>query len=344
MTRRTWYAAAIEKTPGTPASAPTLYLPYSGVIKKDRKAEYSTEERGTRDTNFSVQYTTRKASAEFKGKYYNDTAPYLIMGAMGTDSVTSLGDTSSSSSSSSGGNNNSSSSSGSSSSNSSSNSSPSAYKHIFGISDTLPSFTVFKSYDAQLYQCSLSYVEKFSIKITAEGKLIEFDATTQSQYPQKFTGTPPTPSYSTVKAFAGYAPTLTLNGNTTSDISELTFNFQQKLTPWFAISGSPDMTAMYPGERTASLDFTARFDKTDINDLFDNTQDFSLGLDVKGEAITSSINQQLNMGFPVVNFDSIEWDLSQDNVLIKAKATIRPSATNQLFNCFVVNTVPSYVN
>src|SRR5579859_2742065 len=87
LTRRTWYAAAIEKAPGTPAAAPTFYLPYSGVIKKERKPEYSTEERGTRDTNYNVQYTTRKASGEFKGKYYNDTAPYLIYGAMGTDTV-----------------------------------------------------------------------------------------------------------------------------------------------------------------------------------------------------------------------------------------------------------------
>src|SRR2546423_8109175 len=88
ITRRTWLGMGREATPGKPADTPTFFIPLSGSIKTDRKPEYSTEERGTRDTNWNVAYTTRKASADFKGKYYNDSCPYILLGAFGKDTVT----------------------------------------------------------------------------------------------------------------------------------------------------------------------------------------------------------------------------------------------------------------
>lgn len=319
ITRKTWYGMSRETTPGTPVTTPTFYLPKKGSIKKERKPEYSTEERGTRDTNYAVQYTTRKASADFKGNFYVDTSPYFILGAMGSVSSTQPDATHV----------------------------PTCYKHTMSFSDTLPSYTILKSYDTQVYKMPLSYVEKFGLKVAAENKLIEFEATMQGQYPTKATGSW-TPSFSAVQPFAGYAPTLTLGGVSTTDISELDFNFDQKLLPWFAIAGNPDMSSFYPGERKASIGFTARFDSTTIMDRWDNIQDDALIFDVLGALIGTysgtSYYQELNLSCPVMNYDSVEWDLGKDNVLIKAKATVRPSNSNPLFSLFVQNTVTSYAS
>jgi hypothetical protein len=320
ITRKTWYAMSRETTPGTAATTASFWLPKKGDLKRERKPEYSTEERGTRDTNYQVQYTTRKSTADFKGLFYVDTDPYFILGAMGAVSSTQPDSTHV----------------------------PTVYKHTFSFSDTLPSYTIFKNYDSQVYQQTMNYVEKFDIKVTADGKLIEFESTLQGQYPTKYTGSTLTPNFSWVKPLAGYAPTLQVGGVSTNDISEFTFSFQQKLAPWYAISGSPDMLAQYPGERTASIDFTARFDATTWMDNFDNTSDVAITFDLLGALLGSysgtNYYQELNMTYPVVNLESVETDLSKDNVLVKCKAKCRPGSGTALFTCFAQNTVTSYAS
>ena len=299
-----------------------MYLPLAGVLKPEWKPEYDTSERGTRDTNYSANFTTRKSSAEFKGQFFNDTSPQILALALGADAVTQPDKAKA----------------------------PTVYRHDFVPADNLKPATIFKSYDAQVYTSSLNYVEKFDIKIVAESKLFEFNASTMGQYPKKLAGAAPTPKYTLLKAFAGYAPQIQLNGTKTTDINEFTFNYAQKLTPWYAIAESPDMSLFYPGERTVTVDFTARFDTTVLADLRDgdpalfNPQDFHLNLVVKGEPIANAgtMRQEFGIDMPIINFDSLEWDLGKDNVLVKAKATCRPTLTSPSFTMYSINEVATY--
>src|SRR5258708_609346 len=53
-------------------------------------------------------------------------------------------------------------------------------------------------------------------------------------------------------------------------------------------------------------------------------------------------NQELNMVFPIVNWDTMEHDTSKENVLIKAAGKVQATAGSALFTGFVQNTVAAY--
>src|SRR5262249_41678909 len=152
-------------------------------------------------------------------------------------------------------------------------------------------------------------------------------------------------TFTTVLPFQGYKPTITLNGSQSQDIEDLTIELDQKVALWYPINGSPDYTKVYFGERTAKVDFTARFDNTTNYDFYGTGTDVPLVFDVQGQLIINSgpsgtppntnYYQELNLNFPILGFDEIDHDLGKDFVTIKAKGTARPGVTpNSLFSAW----------
>ena len=154
---------------------------------------------------------------------------------------------------------------------------------------------------------------------------------------------PPSPTYSTLLPFAGYAPTIKfIDGATSNDVMDMQINYTQKVTLWYPANGSQDFITVYYGERDIKVDFTARFDNTTIYDRWRNNSADSLTFDVKGPLISGTYNQELTLTLPNISYDSVEHDLGKDNVLIKAKATALVPAGSSLITGFVQNTVTSY--
>lgn len=324
ISKKSWVGVAVEATPGTPVIVPTKFIPCKSVLKGMRKTEYLNEERGTRDGNYGAVATTRDGSIDPQGPWYNDTWPYLLIAALGQDTVSQPDATHA----------------------------PTVYKHTLGLADVPPVMTMMKSYDAAVYYGSYAAVEKFGLKYSADGKLLEGSCGMKCLFPVKYTGSAITPTFSSLLPFAGYAPTLTLNGVSTTDIDEVSIDFEQKLTEWYSIGGTPDFTKIYFGERTLKLDFTARFDVSTYYDSnwITNAQG-AFGFDVQGALIANSgpsgtppntiYNQELNLQIPNINLDSVEHDLGKDNVLIKVKATCVVNG-GAVITGFVQNTVASY--
>lgn len=316
ITRKTWYGIARETTPGTPIATPTMFLPLKGVTKFNRKTEYTKEERGSRDTNYSAVYLTRQGTSDFKGGLYADALGYFLLGMFGSVVSTQPDATNA----------------------------PTAWQHVFSYADVPPSFTIFKSYDSAVYQMPYSCVEKLSIKIVAEGKVCEIDSTLGGMFPVLKAG-PFTPTFSSVRPIPGYSCTITNSLGTTTDIDDLSIEFDQKVSPWFSASGSPDLSTMYFGERTAKVDFTARFDTTTLFNLFLNNTEDSLSVQIIGDLIggtTVHYFQQLNLAFSDISYDTFEHDLGKENVLVKAKATAHATSTNPLSTCTLFTTKSSY--
>lgn len=171
--------------------------------------------------------------------------------------------------------------------------------------------------------------------------------------------TPPTvnstailaPSFSSVKPFAGYKPTLTFSAGVSSDVSELSIDIEQNVAPWFPANGNPDFSRMDYGARKATISGTVRFDIDTFYNNFLNVVDDSLTIDFQGQLIANSggtgtppnVNyyQELNLAFGLIGYDSMEHDTGKDNVLVKFKATARPTGGN-LLTGFVQNTIPVY--
>ncbi len=55
-------------------------------------------------------------------------------------------------------------------------------------------------------------------------------------------------------------------------------------------------------------------------------------------------NQELNLVFPTMNYESFDWDESKTNVMIKAKCKVRPDPTqvNAIMTAFVQNLIANY--
>lgn len=324
ISKKSWTGVGVEGTPGTNITTPTLYVPTKSTMKGQWHSEYLNEERGTRDANYDRVLTTREGSVDLKGPWYNDAHGYYLIGALGADTVTQPDATHV----------------------------PTAYLHTIALADTPPVLGVFKSVDAAVYYAGYSAVEKISFKFDAKGKLLEFDTGLKSLYPIPATGGTFagsfTPTYSTVKPFAGYAPTITLSGGATTDIDEATISFEQKITMWYAANGNPDYTKIYFGERKAHVDFTARFDNTTNFDKWRLGNDDSFLIVFNGAAIGAfggtTYYQSLTLNLPKIGYDSMEHDLGKDNVLIKAKATARPQNGVALIAAAVQNTVASYAS
>lgn len=317
LSKKSFLGIGFESTPGTALATPTVYHPCKSILKGTKKREQLKEERGNRDGVYGIVDTTRSGEIDPKGPWYNDTSPYFLIAALGSV-VTTQPDAANL---------------------------PAIKKHTISLADSPKTITVFKNYDAALYVGAYSCVEKFSLKFSSEGKLLENDATLKGLYPVKYTGTTLTPTFSAVQPFAGYAPTITLNGTQTSDIDEMTIEFDQKLTMWYPAAGSPDFSTVYFGERNVKVDFTARFDTDTLYNHFLSRQDDSMTIDFKGALLGTDAGtnyyQELNLSIPVISYDSMDHDLGKDNVLIKAKATAISTASG-LISAFVQNTVSSY--
>jgi len=325
LSKKSYLAACLETTPGTLAAAPQLYIPCKSNIKGKKKRVYPPEERGTRDGNNVVQDTNQFGDVDVKGAWYNDTFPMFLLAFMGSDTPTQPDATHAAT----------------------------VYKHTFGLTDTPPSLSLWKSYDAQVYQCVYSVVSKIGLKLAADCKLIEADVTLKSNRPAKYLGTALTPTFSTLLPFQGYKPTITLAGSPSTDIEELDVTLEQKVALWYPINGTPDYTKVYFGERTAKIDFTARFDNTTIYDYFENNTDVTFVLDARGQLIVNSgasgtppntdYFEELNLNFPILGMDEIDHELGKDFVTIKAKGTARPgAAANSLFTAYAQNTITAY--
>lgn len=318
LSKKTWTGIAREATPGTAIATPTVFVPTKTTLKGGKKREYLNEERGDRNANYGVVDSIRQTALDFKGPWYNDVHTYLLIGAMG----------------------------GNTSAQPSSGTDPTVWKHTMNLADAPASFTVFRSMDAVTYYVPYFVVEKFALKFATEGKLLECDVSGVGLYAQVM-ASPPTPNYSTLNPFAGYAPLVTLGGSSSNDVIDMDIEFDQKVTLWYPANGTQDFIAVYFGERKATVSFTARFDNTPslgvatYNKWRNNTMD-SLTLDILGPTISNTYKQELNMAFPNISYDSVEHDTGKDNVLIKAKATAIAVPGASLMTAYVQNTVTSY--
>lgn len=319
ISKKSFMGVAREAVSGTAATTPTLYVPTKSTTKAKRKIDYLDEERGDRNGDYDAVDTIRWGEWDAKGSWYNDTSVYFLLAALG--GLTSAQPAVSTD--------------------------PTVWKHTLSLTDIPPSLTLFKNYDAALYYHPYSVVEKFSFKFTADGKLLEFDVNGKSIWPTKYTGSTLTPSFSSVKPFGGYSPTITLNGATSNDVNEMQVDFEQKITLWNAANGSQDWLVAYYGERKAHVSFTARFDDDTLYNLYRNSTNDSVTIDFQGALISSTYNQELNIQVPVIHYDDMEHDLGKDNVMIKAKATALSTgagAGNNLLKIFAQNTVTGYTS
>lgn len=310
ITRKSWIGGGTETTPGTVITAPKVYIPCKSTMKFKQDEEWPDEERADLDEQHDRIPTTRHGEADPKGKFYFDSSPLFLRSFFGADAATqpdSVG-------------------------------APTAWKHAFTLAD-LPYFiSLYKSYNSLVYSMSYCATESWTLKYTAEKKVIEFDSVIKGLFPVKYTGAPITPTFSTVKAAAGYAPTLTLGGSSTTDISELTIKGERKLSPWYGIGGTADFVSMDTGGRKVEIDFTARFDSDTVFLRYINNQDDSLLIDLLGPTIASTTKYELNVSCPVIAYDDGEQDTGKDNVLVKMKAHARSTASG-LISAFVVNTI-----
>lgn len=315
ISKKSWLGVAREATSGTAITTPTLYVPTKSTLKALKKREVLNEERGDRNGVYDIIDTTRSAEWDIKGPFYADSHVYFLLAALGAISSAQQGVTT-------------------------------AYKHSLSLADIPPTLTLMKSFDAKTYYMPYSYVEKFTIKFSSAEKLVEFDCSGKSIFPSK-QSVPPTPTFSTVKPFAGYAPTITLTGGATTDIDEMQISFEQKVTQWNPADGTADWASAYFGERKVTIEYTARFDSDAVYETYfrsPNVYD-TLTFDVQGVNIASTYNQELNIVVPVFSYDTMEHDLGKDNVLIKAKGTAIATgsgAGNNMISAFVQNTKTSY--
>lgn len=318
LSKRSWLGAAVESVHGTAIASPTVYIPAKSTTKGKVKQENVSDERGDRNEIYDIIDTLRHTEWDSKGNWYNDTSPYLLGSAMGSI-TTSQPDA---------------------------ENSPSVYKHICGLADEPISLTLYKSYDAVVYYHPYSVTEKCSFKFTPE-KLLEFDVSGKSIWPQKYTGSTLVPSFSSVKAFAGYNPTITLTEGVSADIDDLSIEFDQKINLWTPSAGSQDWSDAYYGSRKVSGSFTARFDNDTLYNYYLNSVLDTLTIEFTGALIEDTYYQTLHLEIPVIKYAEMDHDLGKDNVLIKCKfngMAQGAGAGDNLFKAWVYNAVPSYAS
>jgi Phage tail tube protein len=257
ISKKAWTGSARESTPGTAVITPTVYIPTKATFKGGKKREYLNEERGDRNANYGVVDSVRQSSIEMKGPWYNDASPILLWAGMGLPSSAQVN----------------------------ASAAPTVYKHTFQLQDIPPSYTINRNLDAACYYIPYSVLEKWTLSFTADGKLLEVDGNWLGLYAQQ-NGAPPTPSYSTVNPFAGYAPTIKfIDGATSNDVADMQIEYTQKITLWYPANGTQDFVTVYYGERAIKVSFTARFDNTTIYNRWRNNTNDSLTFDVQGPII-----------------------------------------------------------
>ena len=318
ISKKSWLGVAKETTPGTAAATPTSvgWIPAKSLLIPKTKYEYLDEERGTRDANYGRVATTQMSTLTAKGPWYNDSWGYFLLAFMGADTPTQPN----------------------------AGTAPTVWSHAMALADIPPALTSFKSYDAVTYKAAYTVVEKLQFKFTAEGKLLDADATFKGQFATKVSS-PPTPAFATTLPFAGYSPTITLSSGATSDIEEMTITLEQKIRLFYPANGVQQFAAAYFGERKVSFDFLARFDNDTLyNKFFSNSgSDDSLSIVFQGQNIASTYNQSMTLNFPIVGYDEADHELGKDNVMMKVKGYARPGATaNSLMTAILQNTVSAY--
>lgn len=312
-----WLAVAREATAGTMQANPTLYIPGKAKFKNVKERIYTPEDRASRDANYNVLDGLRHSEGDFTGNWYNDSAPYFLLGFMGLDTPSQPN----------------------------AGSAPTVWSHVFSLADVPLPLDFWKSYAAVNYNTSYHAITKLKLKWAATGKKnLEYTANSMGHALTKDVGAH-TPSYSQVNPFAGYTPTISLNGTQSQDIEEMEIDLEQKVELWTPAAGSQDFAIIYYGERTAKLDYTARFDNdTNFTKFLSSPgTDDHINVVFSGDLIASTYHESLTLDFPIVGYDDIEMDDSKDNIKIKAKCTARPGATaNSLFTATVQNTITSY--
>ncbi len=254
ISKKSWTGTAKETTSGTAITVPTKYLPTKTVFKGGKKREYLNEERGDRNANYGVVDSVRQSAIDMKGPYYNDVSPIMLWGGMGLPSSAQPDATNV----------------------------PTVWKHTFQLQDVPPTYTISRNLDTRLYYVPYSVVEKWILHFTADGKLLELDSNWVGLFAQPNLS-PPTPAYSTLLPFAGYAPTIKFVDNVLSqDVADLQVEYDQKITLWYPANGTQDFVTVYFGERSIKVDFTARFDNTTIYDRWRNNVMDSLTFDLQG--------------------------------------------------------------
>jgi len=254
ISKKTWTGSAKESVSGTAITVPTKYIPTKTVFKGGKKREYLNEERGDRNANYGVVDSVRQSAMEMKGPYYNDVSPILLWAGMGLPSSAQPDSVNL----------------------------PSVWKHTFQLQAVPPSYTLQRSLDAKTYYVPYSVLEKWILHFVADGKLLEMDGNWLGLFAQP-NNSPPTPTYSTLLPFSGYAPTIKFVDNVVSqDVAEMQIEYSQKITLWYPANGTQDFVTVYFGERDIDVSFTARFDNTTIYDRWRNNVLDSLTFDLQG--------------------------------------------------------------
>lgn len=301
ISKKAWTGTAREATPGTAITPPTKYHPTKTVFKGTQKREYLNEERGDRNANYGVVPSVRQSTIEMTGPYYPDVGPIQLWGWSGLPVTTQPAATTN----------------------------PTVSLHTFALADIPPSYTVARNLDARAYTVPYGVVEKLDFSFTADGKLFEVKSSWLGLFAQIY-ASPPVPTFSTVLPMAGYAPTIKFLDNVVSnDVSEMTINFAQKITLWYPANGSPDFVTAYFGERSITVDFTARFDNDTLYQRFRSNVLDSLTFDIQGAAIGK--NQVVTLGAPSAGNFTLSYNgQTTANIVFNATAAAVQSALQAL--------------
>lgn len=321
VSRKTLMGLAFESPAGTKATAPAVWVPAKSILKGTKKKEHPDEERGNLDEIYDSILVEQGGAMDPKGAYYNDVHPYFIKGVIGGFTNTQP-DVSHA---------------------------PTVYKHAFAWADVPPSMTLFKSYDGNIRYAGYGVCEKLGFKFSAD-KLLECDPTLKCNYPVDFGGSW-TPTVSTLKAMAGYSPTIVLDSVTSHDVNEFQLDIELAVRYWHASDGNPDYITAYFDGRKATLSFTARMDDpVPVRQRFDQGLKSTMTVKFKGPLIVNSgpsgtpPNQDYfqELFFSIANFDyeSAEEDEGKGNITIKVKGTVESPSTN--LTGYVQNTIATY--
>jgi hypothetical protein len=314
LSKKTVLGVAPEATPGTAASAISLYVPTKHTYKRMIKHQYITDDRGVLDENNDVVALVAEGNHSLKGEFYADTSPYFIYSALGQEAAPTQPDAVNA---------------------------PTAWLHTMTpiatpVNGQLPTLTLFKSYQTDLYQMPYAVVEKFSFKLTNTGTL-QFDADAVSN--QHATMVPTwSPSISTVHPMSGNAAVIKVNNANSLDVDDIEIDFEQKYTFWY--SGSQDYIAAYPGGRSVKFKFTARFDSDVIYNRFVSETLDSLEFIVNGVnlgTVGQPTYQSVDVTLPVIHYDTGEHDTSKDNITVKMAGVAIPSGA-ELIQVKTINT------
>lgn len=301
ISKKAWTGTAKEATPGTPVTPPTKFHPTKTVFKGTQKREYLNEERGDRNGNYGVVPSIRQSTIEMTGPYYPDVGPIQLWAWMGLPTSTQPAATTN----------------------------PTVWQHTFALADIPPSYTVARNLDARAYTVPYGVNEKMDFNFAADGKLFEVKSSWLGLFAQIY-ASPPVPTFSTVLPMAGYAPTIKfLDSVVSNDVSDMTINFAQKITLWYPANGSPDFVTAYFGERTITVDLTARFDTDTLYQRFRNNVIDSLTFDIQGANIGK--NQVVTLGSPSAgNFTLTYNGQTTANIVFNATASAVQSALQAL--------------